>query len=118
VRVQRKFRLTRSLDFKRVRRSGKSFAHPYVVLLAHVSESQKLRVGVTAGRSVGGAVNRNKAKRLLREAIRPLLPGLQPGWDLVLVARSAILTASLTDIRPVVKGLLEHARIVAPLDES
>jgi ribonuclease P protein component len=116
--VQRKFRLTRSTDFKRVRRTGKSYAHPFVVLVVQASESQKLRVGVTAGRSVGGAVNRNKAKRLLREAIRPLLPGLQPGWDLVLVARSAILTASLTDIRPVVKGLLEHARIVAPLDES
>jgi ribonuclease P protein component len=116
--VQRRFRLTRSIDFKRVRRSGKSFAHPYVVLLAQVSDSQKLRVGVTAGRSVGGAVNRNKAKRLLREAIRPLLPGLQPGWDLVLVARPPIISASLQDIRLVIKGLLEHARIVAPFDES
>ena len=117
--MQRKFRLTRSTDFKRVRRSGKSFAHPFVVLLVHgSSELQKVRVGVTAGRSVGGAVHRNKAKRLLRESIRPLLPSLQPGWDLILIARPALLSASLTEIRQVVQGLLERARMVTQSDES
>jgi ribonuclease P protein component len=116
--VQRKYRLTRSTDFRRVRRSGKSFAHPFVVLLVHVSESQKLRVGVTAGRSVGGAVKRNRAKRLLREAMRPLLLELQPGWDLILVARPALLSASLIEIRLVLNGLLERAHLVASLDES
>jgi ribonuclease P protein component len=119
VRVQRKFRLTRSTDFKRVRRSGKSFTHPLMVLLVHgSSELQKVRVGVTAGRSVGGAVYRNRAKRLLRESIRPLLPGVQPGWDLILIARPALLSASLADIRQVVQGLLERARIVTRSDES
>jgi ribonuclease P protein component len=116
--VQRKFRLTRSTDFKRVRRSGKSFAHPFVVLLVHVSESHRVRVGVTAGRSVGGAVHRNRAKRLLREAVRPLLSSLPSGWDFVLIARPALLSASLTEIRQVVKDLLERARIVTQFDES
>jgi ribonuclease P protein component len=116
--VQRKYRLTRSTDFKRVRRSGRSFTHPFVVLLVHGSELQKVRVGVTAGRSVGGAVHRNKAKRLLRESIRPLVPYLQPGWDLILIARPALLSASLPEIRQVVEGLLERARIVTQFDES
>ena len=116
--MQRKFRLTRSSDFKRVRRSGKSFAHPFVVLLVHGSESSKARVGVTAGRSVGGAVHRNRAKRLLRESMRPLLPDLQPGWDLILIARPALLSASLAEIQQVLKDLLGRARIVTPFDES
>ena len=116
--MQRKFRLTRSTDFKRVRRSGKSFAHPFVVLLVHGSELQKARVGVTAGRSVGGAVQRNRAKRLLREAMRPLLPGLLPGWDLILIARPALLPSiTLLEIRQVLANLLRRAQIMPQSDE-
>lgn len=116
--MQRKFRLTRSTDFKRVRRTGKSYAHPFVVLVAQASDAPKVRVGVTAGRSVGGAVQRNKAKRLLREAMRPLLPDLPPGWDLVLIARSALLPTSLQEIRRVLLSLLRRAQILPQSNES
>jgi ribonuclease P protein component len=116
--VQRKFRLTRSTDFKRVRRTGKSYAHPFVVLVVQASETPRVRVGVTAGRSVGGAVQRNRAKRLLREAMRPLLPHLIPGWDLVLIARPALLSSTLQDIRQTLANLLRRAQIVPVTNES
>ena len=111
--MQRKFRLTRSTDFKRVRRTGKSYAHPFVVLIVQTSEAPSARVGVTAGRSVGGAVQRNRAKRLLREAMRPLLPDLLPGWDLILIARKALPAESLQDIRQALTGLLRRAEIIS-----
>jgi len=116
--VQRKFRLTRSTDFKRVRRMGKSYAHPFVVLVVQASEIPRVRVGITAGRSVGGAVQRNRAKRLLREAMRPLLPDLLPNWDLVLIARSSLLTAPLQDIHQVLTGLLRRAKLISQSNES
>jgi ribonuclease P protein component len=116
--VQRKFRLTRSTDFKRVRRTGKSYAHPFVVLVLQASEAPRVRVGVTAGRSVGGAVQRNRAKRLLREAMRPLLPDLLPGWDLILIARPALPTKSLQEIRQVLTSLLRRAKIISLSNES
>ena len=116
--MQRKFRLTRSADFKRVRRTGKSYAHPFVVLVVEANEVSRVRVGVTAGRSVGGAVQRNRAKRLLREAMRPLLPDLLPGWDLILIARSALPSTSLQDIRQVLTGLLRRAQIISLSNES
>jgi len=116
--VQRKFRLTRSTDFKRVRRTGKSYAHPFVVLVVQASEAPRVRVGVTAGRSVGGAVQRNRAKRLLREAMRPLLPQLLPGWDLILIARPALLSSSLQDIRQALTSLLRRAQITPLSNES
>ena len=115
--MQHKFRLTRSADFKRVRRTGKSYAHPFIVLVVKNSEVPKVRVGVTAGRSVGGAVQRNKAKRLIREAVRPLLPDLLPGWDLVLIARPALLSKSLQEIRQVLASLLRRAQILPLTDE-
>ena len=111
--MQHKFRLTRSIDIKRVRRTGISFAHPYVVLIAQASEAPSVRVGVTAGRSVGGAVQRNRAKRLLREAVRPLLPDLLPGWELILIARPALRIAPLLDIRQAISGLLRRAKIIS-----
>ena len=114
--MQRQFRLTRSDDFKRVRRSGKSYAHPLVVLIAQPSESPRVRVGVAAGHTVGNAVHRNRAKRLLREAMRPLLPGLGPGWDLVVIARPPILGASLEEARRALTGLLGRAGIISTYD--
>jgi len=115
--VQRKFRLTRSEDFKRVRRTGKSYAHPLVVLVAQPSELKYSRVGVAAGKTAGTAVDRNRAKRLLREAIRPLLPSIASGWDLILIARPALVTSSLADTRKALTSLLTRASIL-PTDES
>lgn len=115
--MQRKFRLTRSVDFKRVRRTGRSYAHPIVVLVANVSETSKARIGVTAGRSVGSAVQRNRSKRLLREAMRPLLLDLSPGWDLILIARPAMLHATLPEVHTALVNLLNRARILTATHE-
>ena len=117
--MQSKFRLTRSEDFKRVRRIGKSYAHPLVVLVAHISENPAriTRVGVAAGKTTGTAVHRNRAKRLLREALRPQLASLASGWDLILIARPPLVTATLEDTRSALLGLLRRAKIL-PADES
>lgn len=115
--MQRKFRLTRSDDFKRVRQSGKSFAHPLVVLVARGAELPKVRIGVAAGRTVGNAVHRNRAKRLLREAMRSLLPSILPGWDLILIARPGLVGASLENTRLALATLLRRAGLI-PLYED
>jgi len=119
--VQRRFRLTRSEDFKRVRRYGKSYAHPLVVLIALKSEKSDqmhVRVGVTAGRTVGTAVTRNRAKRLLREAMRTMIPTLASDMDLILIARAGLASASLQDTRKAVRNLLQRAKILNPIHES
>ena len=117
--MQRSFRLTRSEDFKRVRRDGKSYAHPLVVLIAlksEKSEQPRVRVGVAAGKSVGTAVPRNRAKRLLREAMRTLLPsmtGTVSSSDLILIARPALALASLTEVREALLTLLQRAKLIS-----
>jgi ribonuclease P protein component len=134
--VQRKFRLTRSEDFKRVRRSGKSYAHPLVVLIVQAHDQPRspvdrrstpqsgsvnqprVKVGVAAGRTVGTAVYRNRAKRLLREAMRPLLPNIATGLDLILIARPGLVSASLEETRQALLTLLQRAQILIPLNES
>ena len=123
--MQRKFRLTRSEDFKRVRRSGKSYAHPLVVLIVQAHDKRggpvdqpRVKVGVAAGRTVGTAVYRNRAKRLLREAMRSLIPSIATGLDLILIARPGLVSASLEETRQALLTLLQRAQILIPLHES
>lgn len=115
--MQKRFRLTRSDDFKRVRQSGKSYAHPLVVLVTQKNETKNLKVGVTAGKTIGTAVQRNRAKRLLREAMRTLIPNIASGVDLILVARSKLVTSSLTDVTSALINLFERANLFVNIDD-
>jgi ribonuclease P protein component len=112
VQVKRRFRLTRSTDFKRVRRAGKSYAHPLIVLYAIKSDEPSVRVGVSTGLAVGNAVKRNRAKRLLRAAMNELLPRTVSGSDLLLVARSPLPESNLQQTREALASLLEHAGLL------
>jgi len=115
--VNRNFRLTQSTDFKRVRRFGKSYAHPLVVLVVSPANGERTHIGVTAGQSVGNAVQRNRAKRLIREAIRPLLSKLKPGWDVILISRKPILEAKLPEIRNSLQRLFSKANLIIDSNE-
>ncbi|MBN1440474.1 MAG: ribonuclease P protein component [Anaerolineales bacterium] len=109
--MQRRFRLNRSGDIQRVRRTGKSYAHPLVVLVAARGENADRRIGVTAGVRVGGAVERNRARRRIREAARALSGSLAAGWDLLLVARRGALTAPYADLLGAVRALFQRAGV-------
>ena len=116
--LQRRFRLTRSEDFSRVRRSGTSHAHPLVVLIARKNEDAQVRVGVAAGRTVGSAVKRNRAKRLMRAAMQSLISSVAPGWDLVLIARPALVSSDMFEVREALLTLLRRAELVASPDAA
>jgi ribonuclease P protein component len=111
--VQRKFRLTRSEDFKRVRRFGKSYAHPLLVLVAQPCDEDRLQVGIAASRTVGTAVKRNRAKRLLREALRTLIPAIGTGWDILLIARPRLASSNMFEVHEALLTLLRRAQLIA-----
>ena len=80
--------------------------------MALVNDSDQIRVGVAAGRSLGKAVNRNRAKRLLRAAIAPLLPDIAPGVDLALIARKPILDVKSTEVQETLTESLRKANLL------
>jgi ribonuclease P protein component len=81
-------RLTRSADFERVYRQGRSHGNRYFVLYAFPRSGEgEARLGVSVSRKVGGAVDRNLVKRLLREAFGATEHALPDGVDVVVVAR-------------------------------
>ena len=83
-------RLSRSGEFERVYREGRSHANRHLVVYAFPrSGESEARLGVSVGRKLGGAVERNRIKRLLREAFWAAANDLEPGHDFVIVARPA-----------------------------
>jgi ribonuclease P protein component len=86
-------RLSRSGEFDRVYRDGSSHATRYLVLYSFPrkeEETSDIRLGVSVSRKVGGAVDRNRVKRTLREAFWALSERLPERHDFVLVARPEI----------------------------
>lgn len=116
--MNRKFRLTRSNDFQRVKQKGTSFAHPIMILIKLPNPDPLLRIGISAGRTVGNAVLRNRAKRRMRASLKGFIPQLQIGWDLVFLARKPITDATYTELIGAEKQLLERAGLFKHENES
>ena len=93
--ARKRGRLSRSGDFDRVYRDGRSHSNRFLVLYAFPREEDDepadgepdVRLGVSVSRKVGGATERNAVKRALREAFWALGERLPEGYDFVLVAR-------------------------------
>ncbi|MGB0889317.1 MAG: ribonuclease P protein component [Solirubrobacterales bacterium] len=84
-------RLSRSTEFQRVYRQGRSKANRYLVLYSFArgdAANEESRFGVSVGRKVGNAVVRNKVKRTIREALSELTDEMTDGLDYVVLARS------------------------------
>jgi len=81
-------RLSRSGDFDRVYRDGRSHANRFLVVYSFPRTSgEEPRLGISVGRKVGGAVARNQVKRMLRDAFWACGDSLPDGYDFVIVAR-------------------------------
>ncbi len=95
--MQKRFRLRKRTEFSRVYGTGRSAAGRVLVLYVLPSEGE-LRIGFSAGKKLGNAVVRNRAKRRLKEVVRKNLRQLAQGHFYVLIARSGAVKASLLEM--------------------
>jgi ribonuclease P protein component len=85
--------LSRPQDFAAFQGSGTSRSHPLLTARFRRTDLETTRFGLSTGRALGGAVVRNRVRRRIREALRVMAPSFQPGWDVLIIARPAIVSA-------------------------
>ena len=96
--------------------SSSGHANSYLVLYARKNRTATNRVGITVSKKLGHAVVRNRVRRRLREVYRLHESRFQPGWDIVVVARSRCIKASFQDIVNAYLALAGKAGILIPDD--
>lgn len=96
-------------EFQRLRVEGQPWSGRLVVIRVLANQHDEVRLGIVASKRLGNAVKRNRARRLIREAMRRLCPRLRPGWDVVVIARAPILAVSMPQVEIDLEHLLRRA---------
>ena len=100
--------------FRRLYHTG-GCANGFLVMYARKNRTEGNRVGVTVGKKLGKAHIRNRARRRIREVYRLNEEKFQPGWDIVVVARTKAVDASFQDLTKAYLALARKLGILVPV---
>jgi ribonuclease P protein component len=104
--------LSRPEDFSALQGEGTVRSHSLLVVRVRRTDLEVTRFGLSTGRKLGGAVVRNRVRRRLREALRVMAPSLQPGWDVLIIARSPVIAADYDTLAGVLQSLLRRGGVL------
>ncbi len=104
--------LTRPADFAAIQARGTSRSHPLMTARFLRTGSDGVRFGLATGRALGGAVVRNRVRRRLRETLRVMAPSFQPGWDVLIIARPALVDADHGALVEALERLLRRGGVL------
>lgn len=106
-------KLKENYEFRRAYARGKSCVTPFFAVYIFKNRRGGVRLGITAGKKIGGAVNRNRAKRVITAAFYECLPQISDGYDFVIVARTRILEIKSTVAAAALKKQLCAAGVIS-----
>jgi ribonuclease P protein component len=104
--------LSRPQDFEALQREGMMRSNALLTARVRRNNLEATRFGLSTGRRLGGAVIRNRVRRRLREALRVMAPSFQPGWDVLIIARPALIDADHEALVATLRRLLERAGVL------
>ncbi len=106
-------RLKKNLEFKRVYKQGRSVANRFAVMYILHNGTPHRKAGFSVSKKIGGAVQRNRLKRLFREVYRLNQESLIKGIDIVFIARQAAKEVSFQELIKAFHDLFKKARIIS-----
>ena len=98
-------------EFRRAYARGKSYTNPALVTYVMKNRAGICRMGITASKKIGNAVERNRARRVIRAAAE-MLPTPEGGYDIVFVARTKTIYRKSTDIHQIMRKQLISAGVL------
>jgi ribonuclease P protein component len=103
-------------DFRKAYSNGRPYVSSYLVAYFLCTPRKRIRYGITASKKIGGAVTRNRVKRVIKEAFRLAaaefeLGDSRPGYDIVFVARAKTAEVKMQDVKKVLCKQLADAKI-------
>ena len=104
--------LRKQSDFTRVYKQGKSRGSRFAVILYRRNGLKITRTAFVSSKKVGNSVERNRSRRLMRAAYRNLEPNIKSGYDIIFVARAAIIGCKEPEVERQLKKTLESAGIL------
>ncbi|MBR5426976.1 MAG: ribonuclease P protein component [Clostridia bacterium] len=99
----------RNSDFRRAYSRGKSYRDPALITTVIKDRAGESRIGITTGKKIGGAVQRNRARRIIRAAFAEVSGSIKPGYDIIFIARTKTCQMKSTQLVPVMKRHLNAA---------
>jgi len=114
--VKSQFRVRANKRFQEIRKQGESFSSELLVMCALTNALPYSRFGFSVSSRIGGAVVRNRIKRQLREAVRLRMAQIQPGWDIVFIAKHPIRKATYAQMDASCARLLRRAHLLHEQD--
>jgi ribonuclease P protein component len=110
--------LSRPGDFARLAEGGVVRSHPLLVGRFVRTDLDQARFGLATGKRLGGAVVRNRVRRRIREVLRVMAPSFQPGWDVLIIARPAIVEADQDALVGAIRRVLRSGGVLGGSSET
>jgi ribonuclease P protein component len=107
--LSKKYRLTKRKQFNYIYRRGRSFSGRAVSLVFSFCKMKNIKIGFSASKKIGGSVVRHRTLRLMREAVKPLIPGITENHNYIFVAREGITKNTMLEIRNNIMEILLRA---------
>ena len=99
-------------DFRRLYNRGKAVTNPALVMYYMKNRAGICRIGITTGKKIGNAVERNRSRRIIREAFRAVIKDVDGSYDFVFVARSRTKYQKSTQLAQLMLSQLKEAGVV------
>lgn len=103
--------LRRKSDFSSIYKKGKSIGDKYVVIFYRRNGFNYNRLAFLASKKVGNAINRNRARRLMKESVRTMDKELNNGYDYIFIARNTIKNTKCADVKKSIEAAIKRAGI-------
>ncbi len=100
-------------DFRRLYNRGKAVTNPALVMYYSKNRAGNCRIGITTGKKIGNAVERNRSRRIIKEAFRSVVKSIDGNYDFVFVARSRTKYQKSTYIEKVMRDMMQAENIIS-----